>query len=64
MVRQPRDQTLGHNPNSELTSGCSQDAHQQRQGELANLMEQGQANVAALFELGLAMSQRQQEEQP
>jgi len=36
----------------------------QRQAELANLMEQGQANVAALFELGLAMTQLAQEEQP
>ena len=51
-------------PNSELTSVAAKALISQRQGELANLMEQGQANVAALFELGLAMTQLAQEEQP
>ena len=43
---------------------AAKDLISQRKAELANLMEQGQANVAALFELGLAMTQLAQEEQP
>ena len=51
------------NPNSELKSEAVKSLISKRQGELQGLMEQSQAQVAALFELGLAMSQRQQEEQ-
>ena len=51
------------NPNSELKSEAVKTLISKRQGELQGLMEQSQAQVAALFELGLAMSQRQQEEQ-